>query len=109
VLGSAAYKAFKDAGHDVTGLAHSRITDHLRKLDLTDFPETDAFFEAARPDCELPCPAPDCTVRPSPDQKPEGVIHCAAERKPGNIASDPILRDRFLIACDWQTLRRRLV
>lgn len=91
MLGSAAYKAFKDASHDVTGLAHSRATDHLRKLDLTDLPETDAFFEAARPDCELPCPGTDRMVRPSPNQKPEGVVHCAAERKPGNPASGPIL------------------
>lgn len=84
MLGSAVYKAFKDTSHDVTGLAHLRTIDHLRKLDLTDFPETDAFFEAAHPDCELPRPAPGRAVRVSPDQKPAGVIHCAAERKPGN-------------------------
>jgi hypothetical protein len=40
----------------VTGLAHSRATDHLKKLDLTNFQETDAFFETARPDCELCIP-----------------------------------------------------
>jgi S-adenosylmethionine synthetase len=56
VLGSATYKAYKGSGHDVTGLAHSRATDHLKKLDLTNFPETDAFFENLRPDCELCVP-----------------------------------------------------
>jgi len=52
VLGTAVYDAYKAADHDVTGLAHSRATDRFRKLDLTNFPDTDAFFETARPDCE---------------------------------------------------------
>jgi len=68
VLGSATYKAYKTAGHDVTGVAHSRATDHLKKLDLTNFPETDAFFETLRPDW---------------------VIHCAAERRPDAAQKDP--------------------
>ena len=53
MLGSAVHNAFKAANHDVTGLAHSRATDRLKKLDLTDFPETDSFLETARPDCEF--------------------------------------------------------
>lgn len=89
-------KAYKAAGHDVTGLAHSRTTDYLRKLDLTNFSEADAFFEIARPDCEL------CYLRvrgPAPSNKrPEGVIHCAAERRPGthSFSWSPFLRPGFL-------------
>ena len=56
MLGSATYNAYKAAGHDVTGLANSRATYHLKKLDLTNFPETVAFFETLRPDCELRVP-----------------------------------------------------
>lgn len=53
MLGNAVYNAYKGAGHEVTGLAHSRATGHFKKLDLTNFPEAVAFFETARPDCEL--------------------------------------------------------
>ena len=56
MLGRAVYNAFKSAGHDVTGLANSRATDHLKRLDLTNFSETDAFLETVRPDCELQGP-----------------------------------------------------
>lgn len=44
--------AYQAAGHDVTALAHSRATGHLKKLDLTNFADTDSFFEIIRPDCE---------------------------------------------------------
>ena len=37
----------------MTGLAYSRVTDHLESLDLTNFMETETVFEIARPDCEL--------------------------------------------------------
>ena len=53
MLGNAVYNAYKGAGHDVTGLAHSRAADCFKKLDLTDFPETVDFFQAELPDCEL--------------------------------------------------------
>ncbi|KAF9652640.1 NAD-P-binding protein [Thelephora ganbajun] len=62
VLGKATHIAYKAAHYDVTGLAYLRATDHLERLDLTNFPETEAFFEITRPDW---------------------VIHCAAERRPG--------------------------
>jgi len=53
VLGSAVFNAFKDAGHDVVGLARSRSGDALRKLDLTNREEVDAFFTEARPNCKF--------------------------------------------------------
>lgn len=53
MLGNAVYKAYRDADHDVTGLAHSRATGQFKKLDLTNFPETAVFFEDVRPECEL--------------------------------------------------------
>lgn len=54
VLGNAVYKAYKLAtDHDLIGLGHSRATDHLKKLDLTNYPETEAFFDTTRPDREL--------------------------------------------------------
>lgn len=52
MLGNAVSNAYTAAGHDVTALAHSRATGHLKKLDLTNFADVDSFFEAARPDCE---------------------------------------------------------
>jgi len=54
VLGNAVYDAYKLAtNHDLIGLGHSRATDHLKKLDLTNYPETEAFFDTTRPDCKL--------------------------------------------------------
>lgn len=54
VLGNAVYNAYKLAtDHDLIGLGYSRATDHLKKLDLTNYPETEAFFDTTRPDCEL--------------------------------------------------------
>lgn len=53
MLGNATYNVFKAASRDVTGLAHSRVPNHLTKLDLTDSQGVDAFFEATRPDCKL--------------------------------------------------------
>lgn len=76
------YNAYKAADHDVIGLAHSRATDRLKKLDLTDFTETDSFFAISRPDCER------CVsefAAPS-NKESEGVIHCAAERRPGILS-----------------------
>jgi S-adenosylmethionine synthetase len=53
VLGSAVFKVFKDAGHDIVGLARSRFGDTLEKLDLTNSRDVDEFFTEARPDCKL--------------------------------------------------------
>ncbi|KAK2461286.1 hypothetical protein APHAL10511_006813 [Amanita phalloides] len=61
VLGSAVYDAFQKSGHDVIGLSHSRGGKGLIQLDLTDEEEVDKLFERNRP---------------------EWVIHCAAERRP---------------------------
>ncbi|PPQ73920.1 hypothetical protein CVT26_006546 [Gymnopilus dilepis] len=68
VLGSAVFSAFKNAGFDVIGLAHSRVGDGLQKLDLTNSDAVDEFFKKAKPDW---------------------VIHCAAERRPDVAEKDP--------------------
>ncbi|KAI0325166.1 NAD-P-binding protein [Cubamyces sp. BRFM 1775] len=68
VLGSAVYAAFKSAGHTVLGLAHSRPTDELKQLDLTDVAATERVFS---------------------EFKPEWIIHCAAERRPDAAEKDP--------------------
>ena len=54
LLGSAVYTAFKKSpgGHAVLGLAHSRSTEELRKLDLLDYAETERVFSEFKPDCE---------------------------------------------------------
>lgn len=54
VLGSAVFKAFKDAGSDVIGLAHSRVGEGLVKLDLTNKQGVEDFFTERRPDCKIP-------------------------------------------------------
>ena len=62
--------AYKTAGHDVIALAHSRATGELKKLDLTNFADTDSFFEIARPDCES-CVS-DATARTLLTTSPKG-------------------------------------
>jgi len=52
----------------VLGLAHSRSTGELRKLDLLDQSAVESLFK---------------------DFKPEWVIHCAAERRPDVAEKDP--------------------
>ena len=51
VLGSAVLKAFKDKQSDVVGLANSRASNDLRKLDLTNKEEVEAFLVQLKPDC----------------------------------------------------------
>ncbi|TFK49153.1 NAD(P)-binding protein [Heliocybe sulcata] len=68
VLGSAVYTAFKKAGHDVLGLAHSRATDGLKKVDLTNKEETELVLK---------------------EFQPNWVVHCAAERRPDVAEKDP--------------------
>ncbi|EPQ52149.1 NAD P-binding protein [Gloeophyllum trabeum ATCC 11539] len=68
LLGSAVYNAFKQAGHDVLGLAHSRATGDLKKVDLTDKGQVEAVFR---------------------EFKPNWVIHCAAERRPDVAEKNP--------------------
>jgi len=68
VLGSAVYNAFQQAGHQVLGLAHSRSTGTLKRLDLLDEKETRQAFT---------------------DFSPDWVVHCAAERRPDVAEKDP--------------------
>jgi len=67
-LGTAVYSAYKSAGHTVLGLAHSRSTNELQKLDLLDQSAVESLFK---------------------EFKPEWVIHCAAERRPDVAEKDP--------------------
>ena len=54
LLGSAVYTAFKKSSdeHIILGLAHSRSTEELTKLDLLDYAETERVFNEFKPDCE---------------------------------------------------------
>ncbi|CAG8737586.1 7080_t:CDS:2 [Cetraspora pellucida] len=61
LLGRAVYKAFCEAGHEVTGLAKSRAKNGLRQFDLTDKDKLDALIQ---------------------ELKPDAIIHTAAERRP---------------------------
>ncbi|KAJ3279818.1 hypothetical protein HK104_001141 [Borealophlyctis nickersoniae] len=61
LLGRAVVRVLKEGGYDVVGTAFSRSKDGLIKLDLTDFDAVDAFVA---------------------EQKPQVIIHCAAERRP---------------------------
>ncbi|KAF8348671.1 NAD dependent epimerase/dehydratase [Amanita rubescens] len=77
VLGTQVRDAFQKSEHEVISLSHTRSGNGLTQLDLTNEAEVDRFFESNRP---------------------EWVIHCAAERRPdvaenlnaavpGNLAS----------------------
>ncbi|TFK21143.1 NAD dependent epimerase/dehydratase [Coprinopsis marcescibilis] len=69
VLGSAVKTAFEKAhGTNVLGLAFSRASEGLEKLDLTNKEEVEKKFREFRPDW---------------------VIHCAAERRPDVAEKDP--------------------
>lgn len=54
VLGSAVFAAFKQAGHTTLGLANSRSSDELKKLDLLDKPEVEKVFKEFTPNCKSP-------------------------------------------------------
>lgn len=51
VLGTAVYDAFKSAGHDTLGLAFSRPSGELKKVDLLNQGETEEVFVWFKPDC----------------------------------------------------------
>lgn len=51
VLGTAVYDAFKSAGHETLGLAFSRPTGELKKVDLLNQGEADEVFVWFKPDC----------------------------------------------------------
>ena len=52
VLGSAVYNAFKSSAATVLGLAHSRLADGLKQLDLLDAAATQSVFSDFKPDCK---------------------------------------------------------
>jgi hypothetical protein len=54
VLGSAVYDAFVNTKHTVVGLAFSRASDKLKKVDLLNQEETSAVIQEFRPDCKAP-------------------------------------------------------
>ncbi|TPX56884.1 hypothetical protein PhCBS80983_g04227 [Powellomyces hirtus] len=61
LLGRAVYKRLREGGFDVIGTAFTRAVGDLQKLDLVDFEAMEAFVQA---------------------QRPNAIIHCAAERRP---------------------------
>ncbi|KAJ1958672.1 hypothetical protein EC988_000173 [Linderina pennispora] len=61
LLGRAVVAEFEGRGFDVIGTAFSRARDELRKLDLSDTAAVAAFVGA---------------------EKPQAIIHCAAEKRP---------------------------
>jgi len=77
LLGRAVVAKAKAAGHEVKGLAFSRATEDLIKLDLHD----SAAFEKL---CE--------------DFKPDVVIHAAAERRPDVAEKDPEAAKKLNVA-----------
>lgn len=77
LLGRAILKKAKSSGHEVKGLAFSRASEDLVKLDLHD---ADAFRKL----CE--------------DFKPDLVIHAAAERRPDVAEKDPEAARKLNIA-----------
>lgn len=69
LLGRALMKVFLDApGWEVLGLAHSRVSGTLKKVDLLNFDETTRIVE---------------------DFKPHILIHSAAERRPDVVSKNP--------------------
>ncbi|XP_021339207.1 methionine adenosyltransferase 2 subunit beta-like isoform X3 [Mizuhopecten yessoensis] len=69
LLGRAVYKEFlSDASWEVLGLAFSRASGNLRKVDITSNDELNKVFD---------------------DFKPQVVIHSAAERKPDAVEKQP--------------------
>ncbi|KAF8981856.1 hypothetical protein BGZ46_002202, partial [Entomortierella lignicola] len=68
LLGRAVVTEFRNAGHEVTGVAFSRAKGDLKKLNLEDSPSVEAFID---------------------QEKPDVVVHCAAERRPDVVENDP--------------------
>ncbi|KAF7763564.1 hypothetical protein Agabi119p4_8101 [Agaricus bisporus var. burnettii] len=68
VLGSAIYKALKKANHSVVGLSYTKKAEGLLQLDLTDSNAVQFLIQYQRPDW---------------------LIHCAAERRPDVAEKDP--------------------
>ncbi|KAF9189975.1 hypothetical protein BGZ51_009037 [Haplosporangium sp. Z 767] len=68
LLGRAVTTEFKNAGHEVVGVAFSRAQGDLKKLDLEDFKAVEAFVD---------------------QEKPDVIVHCAAERRPDVVEKNP--------------------
>ena len=62
MLGTAVYNAFKTAGSDVLGLAHSRPTAELKALDLLDATATQSLFADFKPECTSEKQVPDSRI-----------------------------------------------
>ena len=93
------YAAFKSSleRHTVLGLAHSRSTDELQKLDLLDYEATQRVFSEFKPDCESHG-TDDRGLTLTAACVGEGVIHCAAERRP-DVAEKVRTSRVFLTLC----------
>ncbi|KXN69706.1 NAD(P)-binding protein [Conidiobolus coronatus NRRL 28638] len=76
LLGRAVYATFKKHGVNTIGLAHSRVSGDLVKLDLTNQSQVEEFFEKT---------------------KPSVFIHCAAERRPDVSENDKTHTDNLNI------------
>ncbi|KAG9066052.1 hypothetical protein KI688_001271 [Linnemannia hyalina] len=68
LLGRAVVTEFKNAGHEVVGVAFSRAKGDLKKLDLEDSNAVQTFVDAENPDV---------------------IVHCAAERRPDVVEKNP--------------------
>ena len=80
-IGAVAAPLLQAAGHEVTGLSHSRAGHGLIQLDLTKQDEVGKLFEGIQPNCLLPLYLA-AFVMTSGLSPSLGVIHCAAERRP---------------------------
>ncbi|GJJ76460.1 dTDP-4-dehydrorhamnose reductase [Entomortierella parvispora] len=68
LLGRAVAAEFKNAGHEVIGIAFTRAKGDLKKLDLEDSAAVEAFID---------------------EEKPDVIVHCAAERRPDVVEKNP--------------------
>lgn len=80
ILGTAVYDAFKGAGYEVLGLAHSRPKGDLVKLNLLDNTAVETAFGDFKPDCMVHYVL--LSMQHWILKYIQGVIHCAAERRP---------------------------
>ncbi|KAI7816663.1 hypothetical protein BC939DRAFT_468324 [Gamsiella multidivaricata] len=68
LLGRAVVSEFKNSGHEVIGVAFSRAQGDLKKLNLEDSTAVEAFVD---------------------QEKPDVIVHCAAERRPDVVEKNP--------------------
>ena len=99
VLGTAVYDAFKAAGYDTLGLAHSRPTGDLKTLDLLDTEATEELLTVFKPSCTMFPIISTVSYILSDDMSLIGVVHCAAERRPD--VAEKVCRNPRASAGDW--------